>query len=627
MSKKISTEEVINMFRSVHGDKYDYSKVDYKKMHEDVTIICPKHGEFQQPPHSHLRGQGCKYCGIESRAAKRKYDNIEFIDRAKKIHGNKYDYSKVEYVSSKEDVVIICPKHGEFKQSPNSHLQGQGCPFCKGEKSRELNSYKLDDWIIRANEIHGSKYDYSKVDLLNRDEKGRVCIICPRHGEFWQDPVSHLQGRGCKKCGIEASHKPKYTLDTFIEASKKIHGDKYDYSKTVYNGILEEVIITCPKHGDFLQVAENHLQGNGCRKCGYEKVSEQLLGTRDEFIEKVNKIYGGIYDYSKVEYINNKEDVIVICPKHGEFKVRPDNHLTGRNGCPQCSTSHSIWEKEVFKFISEELGIESILGDKIMLDGKELDIFVPSKMIAFECNGLRWHSEEFKDKNYHLDKTNRCHEKGIRLIHIFEDEWIDKNDIVKGRIKSILGVNDNIIYARKCKIRGISENKAKGFLERNHIQGYVAAKYSYGLYYGGKLVSVASFGYNRVNLGGKKIPRSYELLRLCSENGYTIIGGASRLLKFFIDRKNPKKIISYCDLRWSDGNVYEKMGFKLSHISRPNYFYVVNNKRKNRFNYRKSELISEGYDSNKTEHEIMLDRGIYRIYDCGCKVYKMEIGF
>lgn len=117
------------------------------------------------------------------------------------------------------------------------------------------------------------------------------------------------------------------------------------------------------------------------------------------------------------------------------------------------------------------------------------------------------------------------------------------------------------------------------------------------------------------------------MLRLCSILDTSIIGGASRLLNFFIKRKTPKKIISYCDLRWSDGNVYEKIGFTLSHVSKPNYFYIVNNVRKNRFNYRKDKLISEGFDPNKTEHEIMLERGIYRIYDCGCKVYEMKIGF
>ena len=480
-------------------------------------------------------------------------------------------------------------------------------------------------FIEKSKKIYGDRYDYSK--LIYNGSKNKVCIICPEHGEFNKRASDFLQGKGCPKCAnAYKPHPKKYTTERWIEKAKSVHGNKYDYSKSEYISPYDNVIIICPKHGEFKQKASYHLSGNGCPKCGYEKVSSALLGNKEQFVKDARKIYGDKYDYSKVEYINNKTEVAVICPKHGEFKVRPDNHLTGRNGCPLCSVKHSMWEKDVLEYI-KSLETDVISGEKKILCGKELDIFIPNKKIAFECDGLRWHSEMFKNKMYHLEKTIKARENGVSLFHIFEDEWVFKNDIVKSRIKSILGLNNKIIYARKCKIRGISEEKAKKFLNENHLQGYLHADYSYGLYYDGKLVCVSSFGYYRTNLGKKRKPREYELLRLCSILDTSIIGGASRLLNFFIKRKNPKKIISYCDLRWSDGNVYEKIGFTLSHVSKPNYFYIVNNVRKNRFNYRKDKLISEGFDPNKTEHEIMLERGIYRIYDCGCKVYEMKIGF
>ena len=482
-----------------------------------------------------------------------------------------------------------------------------------------------EQFIEDAKKLYGNKYDYSK--LVYSGCRSSVCIICKEHGEFNKRASDFLQGKGCPKCANAYKPHPKrYTTEKWIEKAKSVHGDKYDYSKVEYISPFDDVVIICPIHGEFKQKASYHLSGNGCTKCGYEKVSAFLGGNKDDFIEKARKIYNDKYDYSKVEYINNKTEVVVICPKHGEFKVRPDNHLTGRNGCPSCSVNHSMWEKEVLNYV-RELEPNTISGDKDILYGKELDIFIPSKKIAFECDGLRWHSEIFKDKMYHLYKTLKAKQASVSLFHIFEDEWVLKNDIVKSRIKSILGFNDNVIYARNCKIRGISEGKAKNFLERNHLQGYVHADYSYGLYYKGKLVCVASFGYYRTNLGQKRKPREYELLRLCSSPNITITGGASKLISFFIKRKKPKRIISYCDLRWSDGNVYEKIGFELTHISKPNYFYVINNVRKNRFNYRKDKLVSEGFDPNKTEHEIMLERGIYRIYDCGCKVYEMKIGF
>ena len=623
MSKKINEQELIEKFKIIHRDKYDYSLFKYDKMHSQSTIICPIHGEFEQSPHSHLRGQGCPKCGIEKRSNKRRYDLDVFIKKAKEIHGNKYDYSKVMYNGSQKSVTIICPNHGEFEQTPNSHLQGQGCPYCKSEKFGKMRAFKFDKWVEKSMLVHNNKYDYSKVDLDNRDEKGRVCIICPQHGEFWQTPSSHISGRGCPKCGVLLSHLPKYTTESFIRKANEVHKGKYDYSKTIFNGILNKVIITCPIHGEFEQVAENHLQGLGCKKCGYKSVSKKLLGNKEEFIRKANNVYDNAYDYSKVEYINNKEEIIVICPKHGEFKVRPDNHLSGRSGCPKCSNSHSMWEKEIYGFIVEELEIDATLGDRTLLDGKELDILIPSKMVAIECDGLKWHSEEFKDKNYHIGKTLMCKKNGIRLIHIFEDEWMHKKEIVKSRIKSILGITNYKLYARNCEIREVGNKESLMFLEHNHIQGKLPSKISFGLYHNDELVSLMTFGGKRRNLGSKDNNGSFELLRFCNKVDTNVIGGASKLLKHFIEKYHPRHIISYCDLRWSIGNLYEKLGFTLSHTSKPNYFYIVNGIRKNRFVYRKDVLIKEGFDKNKTEHEIMLERGIYRIYDCGCNVYEM----
>ena len=191
-------------------------------------------------------------------------------------------------------------------------------------------------------------------------------------------------------------------------------------------------------------------------------------------------------------------------------------------------------------------------------------------------------------------------------------------------MKSVLGLTDEKIYARKCKIKDVSFSDCKIFLEKNHIQGNVNAKHRYGLYYNDELVSLMTFGSKRKNLGSKSEDESYELLRFCNKLNTTVVGGASRLMNYFIKTHNPKEIISYCDRRWSQGQLYEKLGFKLDHISKPNYFYIVNGKRENRFKYRKSELVKQGFDKNKTEHEIMLKRKIYRIYDCGTILYKLN---
>lgn len=260
MSKKLTTEDFIKRAKEVHGDKYDYSKVKYERRDKNVIIIDKEDGsEFLMTPACHLSGQD---------NPKRKWRKLnqafslgkdKFIERAKKIHGDKYDYSKVEYVNNRKKVCIVCPEHGEFWQAPDKHLQGRGCPKC----CKKNRKYTLEEFIARAKEIHGDKYDYSKVVYV--DNKTRVCIICPEHGEFWQTPVLHLQGSGCKYCkkGLV------FNTEDFKKRARKIHGDKYDYSKVVYRTAYDPVKIICPEHGEFLQKPVNHLnKEEGCPECG-----------------------------------------------------------------------------------------------------------------------------------------------------------------------------------------------------------------------------------------------------------------------------------------------------------------------------------------------------------------------
>ena len=221
---KKTTDHFILESKNIFGDKYDYSKVEYKNNKEKVCIICKKHGEFWQSPDSHLRGrEGCKECYKEKKNKSRLKTKDVFVKESIKIHGNKYDYSKVEYLGDKNKVCIICPKHGEFWQTPNNHLKGKGCPDCYG--NRKLTKEKF---IEEAKKIHCDKYDYSKVEYKNVDIK--VCIICPKHGEFWQTPSHHISGRGCTKCKMSLYEKTvKKTLD-------KLH---IDYKFEVGNKTLK----------------------------------------------------------------------------------------------------------------------------------------------------------------------------------------------------------------------------------------------------------------------------------------------------------------------------------------------------------------------------------------------------
>jgi len=269
MSKKITTESFIAEAKNIYGDKYDYSKVNYINAKTKVCIICPKHGEFWINPNQFIsKHKGCPECSKEKRIKSQTSTKGQFIEKAKKIHGDKYDYSNTEYINSRTYVLIHCNTCGcDFKQKPSAHLLGQGCPNCAKNKKLDTKTF-----IEKAKQIHGDKYDYSKVNYINKSTK--VCIICPKHGEFLQCPESHLKGCGCPKC---ANEKATMTTEQFIEKAKKVHGNNYDYSKVEYKGVHNPVLIHCNKCGnDFRQDANSHLHGVGCPKCQSSHLEQEM---------------------------------------------------------------------------------------------------------------------------------------------------------------------------------------------------------------------------------------------------------------------------------------------------------------------------------------------------------------
>ena len=327
-----NTLEFIEKAKLIHDDKYDYSKVDYKNNNTKIIIICKIHGEFLQTPHHHTnRKDGCKKC-----SGKYKPTNEEFIEKSKNIHNDYYDYSKVEYINCKINVIIICKKHGEFLQTPDTHIQGGGCNICGIERSQIIRRKNNNGFIEESIKIHGDKYDYSNVEYINC--KTPVNIICKQHCEFLQVPEVHYIGGGCKKC--VNLYTP--TTDEFIDKAKEIHGDKYDYSKVIYINANTKIIIICKIHGEFLQTPSHHLgRKDGCIKCGIT-----YSPTTDEFIDKAKDIHGDKYDYSKVNYINANTKVIIICKYHGDFLQTPHSHLGRNSGCSSCinKTEGKIYE-------------------------------------------------------------------------------------------------------------------------------------------------------------------------------------------------------------------------------------------------------------------------------------------
>ena len=272
-------------------------------------------------------------------------------------------------------------------------------------------------------------------------------------------------------------------------------------------------------------------------------------------------------------------------------------------------------ENDIYLYIKSIYSGKIIQNDRSILNGKEIDIYLPEMNLAIEFNGLYWHSEVYKDKMYHQEKTILCENKGIQLIHIWEDDWLDKKDIVKDIIQSKLGMNDKI-PARKCTIKEVSSKESKEFLEKYHIQGNVNASIRIGLYYDDSLVEIATFGKLRNILHSNGQENQYELYRLCSKSGYTVVGGVSKLLTHFIRKYQPKQIVSYANLDISNGNVYNSFFKKIS-ITSPGYYWSKDGYKYHRSNFTKHILVKNGYDKNKTEEEIMHELGYYKVYDSG----------
>ena len=292
------TKIFIEKAKKIHGNKYDYTKTKYVNSQTKVCIICPEHGEFWQTPNVHLDKHGCAKCRDKKISEENRYTTEQFIEKAKTIHGDKYDYSKVVYCGNEIKVCIMCPEHGEFWQTPHSHLSGRGCKKCGVEERTKKRTLSTEEFIKRAKEIHGDKYDYSKTEYININEK--VCIICHEkdefgveHGKFWQRAEDHLKGFGCRKCS-----KMYMDTETFINRSKMIHENKYDYTKTKYVNRQTKVCIICPEHGEFWQDVSHHMNGHGCPKCNQSVLENDII----KLLENNNIEY--LYN-KRYKFLNN----------------------------------------------------------------------------------------------------------------------------------------------------------------------------------------------------------------------------------------------------------------------------------------------------------------------------------
>jgi len=327
-------------------------------------------------------------------------------------------------------------------------------------------------------------------------------------------------------------------------------------------------------------------------------------------------------DPNYIKYIGLGEyELLCDCGKEHSYITNSHlYHSRKRLGNKQCIICYPITnsqyakERDLLEWIKTIYSGEIISGYR---DGLEIDIYLPEMRLGFEFNGLYWHCEIFKAKNYHLDKLSHFKERDIKIINIWEDDWDLRNDIVKSQIKNWIGKSNARIWARKCEVKIVDDLKTiRGFLNESHIQGYVSSSLKIGLFYENEMVSLMTFDHFE---GRKKMKDDeWNLSRFCNKVGFNVIGGASKLLSYFKKIKEPNRIISFADKSWSTGELYYKLGFYLKSTSYPNYSYFIDNRRVNKQRYKKSKLVKMGFDESKSESKIMEDEfGSYKIFDCG----------
>lgn len=359
-----------------------------------------------------------RYHSHMTAASERQY--AIFLERAKAVHGDRYNYGDLTDRDAKGRVKIICPDHGDFWQYRSNHLSGSGCKPC----ALSSRTTTVAEFIERSQAAHGAEvYDYSQVEQF-RTTRDKVTIICSTHGEFSQIARDHMRGVGCAQCAIDSSRK---SFAEFVAQARRTHGDTYEYVESSWRVERGWIAIVCHRHGEFLQRQWNHIVGDGCPPCGLERRTWGFSG----FLERASSVHGDTYSYIEESYLNSGERISIICSEHGGFQQFVGNHLNGQ-GCPRCFGTTSQAEKRFGELLAVQLPeVTFEYSCRSVISPYELDIYIPELRLAIEFNGVYWHSKEDWARDIvegsrlsrEALKSQRCEDAGIQLLHVWEDDW------------------------------------------------------------------------------------------------------------------------------------------------------------------------------------------------------------
>jgi hypothetical protein len=483
----------------------------------------------------------------------------EFIDRARLVHGERYDYSLSVYSGTHKKISVKCKTHGLFEVAPANHLSGQNCPECFGMR----RGGGTDAFIKRAKDAHGNRYDYGLTKYVSVGKK--VEILCGIHGLFRIRPDHHSSGHGCSDChGGKVS-----TWEDLQRKANLAHDHKYDYSKFVYLNAKSKSVVICPIHGEFETCLDYHIRCKvGCPRCS--------TATRSSVNESE------IGDYVSSLGVEVKR--------------------TGRSLIPPMELDLYI--------PSSRLAVE--------YNGNFFHSYNPECRYCIKNGGIDQQKSHRKYKQRHADKFSACLSAGVTLYQIKENDWSDevKREIWKSRISSRLGLHSEKIHARKTKFSQIDRGVAVEFLNMNHLQGGSASRYYFGLTYNGSLVGVISYSLHQGNL--INLTRmAFRRWTTVVGGARKLFENSIKAMREGLD------IVTFSDNMYSDGSIYKTLGFERDADLNPSYEWIYKQKTYNKRRCRKSngsieKLIgSKLYDPSKTEHQNMFDAGARCLYDAG----------
>lgn len=517
-----------------------------------------------------------------------------------------YNVLSTEFKKVKDKVKFICPNGHSGEIDIFRFQNGRGCRKC-GHSATGNKLRKSIEEVFKIFEDRG--YTPLFKEYKNYKEKLSYICLC---GNINVAPISSIiKGCKCKNCMKKTT--TKYDIKTAINIFKKNGLTLID--KNVKNSTTKMKCV-CERGHTLNMTISSMLRGRGCIHCKREQMFNvqrfKYDFVKSEFEKKGIKLISKTYNSSN-------SPLHVECENGHSYYPTFSNFQKG-TGCPKCSNHISKPELEILKLLRDILpNIEIVTNSRKIIAPKELDIYIPNYNLAIEYCGLFWHSDKNLDRSYHYNKMIECDKKNIRLITIFEDEWIYKKDIVVSKIIQAINKTETKIFARKCKILKIDSKTANTFYEKTHTQGKTSGPYHYGLFYNNELVMTISIGKS----SRQHTYNGLEIKRISTKLNVTVVGGISKLLTYIIKDLNIEKLRTHNDLRWGklNSSVYESLGFKKIGESKYTPHYFKGFTRKRNYGLRKTK---EEQKLNKTEYELREKQGWSRIWDCGHETYEFN---